>query len=152
MAETLFRRIVVPTDFSVPSEEAWALAQRLARAVGAEVVLAHVLVPPPIYGEQPEEVGAELKVFDEARAWVEKELERSAADARATGLEVRTALRTGTAHEEIVELATAERAELVVIGTHGRTGLTRALMGSVAERVIRLAPCPVLSVRKPEPE
>jgi nucleotide-binding universal stress UspA family protein len=152
MAETLFRRIVVPTDFSVPSEEAWALAQRLARAVGAEVVLAHVLVPPPIYGEQPEVVGAELKVFDEARAWVEKELERSAADARATGLEVRTALRTGTAHEEIVELATAERAELVVIGTHGRTGLTRALMGSVAERVIRLAPCPVLSVRKPEPE
>jgi nucleotide-binding universal stress UspA family protein len=150
MAETVFRRMVVPTDFSVPSEEAWALARRLARAVGAEVVLAHVLVPPPIYGEQPEVVGAEFKVFDDARAWVEKELERWATDARASGLAVRTALRTGTAHEEIVDLATAERADLVVLGTHGRTGLTRALMGSVAERVIRLAPCPVLSVRKSE--
>ena len=150
MAQTVFRRMLVPTDFSVPSEEAWALARRLARGVGAEVVLAHILVPPPIYGEQPEVVGAELKVFDDARAWVEKELERWATDARASGLAVRTALRTGTAHEEIVDLATAERAELVVLGTHGRTGVTRALMGSVAERVIRLAPCPVLSVRKPE--
>jgi len=152
MTDTLFRRMVVPTDFSAPAEEAWALAQRLARAVGAEIVLTHVFVPAPVYGVPPEAAGTEMQVFIEAQDWVEKELERWATAARATGLTVRTALRTGTAHQEIVDLAAAERAELVVIGTHGRTGLTRALLGSVAERVLRLAPCPVLSVRKPEPE
>jgi nucleotide-binding universal stress UspA family protein len=63
---------------------------------------------------------------------------------------VRTIVRSGSAHEEIVNLATAERAELIIMGTHGRTGLNRLLLGSVTERVIRFAPCPVLTVRKPE--
>jgi nucleotide-binding universal stress UspA family protein len=63
---------------------------------------------------------------------------------------VRTIVRTGSANEEIVNLATDERAELIIIGTHGRTGLNRLLLGSVTERVIRFAPCPVLTVRKPE--
>jgi nucleotide-binding universal stress UspA family protein len=63
---------------------------------------------------------------------------------------VRTIVRTGSANEEIVNLATDERAELIIMGAYGRTGLNRVLLGSVAERVIRFAPCPVLTVRKPE--
>ena len=59
------------------------------------------------------------------------------------------ALRTGVPHEEIVALAQDERADLIVIGTHGRGGINRALLGSVADRVVRLAPCPVLTVREP---
>ena len=62
---------------------------------------------------------------------------------------MRVTLRTGAAYDEIVALATDERADLVVLGTQGRSGLPRALLGSVAERVVRLAPCPVLTVRAP---
>ena len=81
---------------------------------------------------------------------MEEELEKWASAARAQGSTVRTIVRTGSAHEEIVNLATDERAELVVMGTHGRTGLNRVLLGSVTDRVIRFAPCPVLTVRKPD--
>jgi len=63
---------------------------------------------------------------------------------------VRTFVRTGSPYQEIVDLATDERADLVAMGTHGRSGMSRLLLGSVADRVIRLAPCPVLTVRKPE--
>jgi nucleotide-binding universal stress UspA family protein len=76
----------------------------------------------------------------------EEEHEKWASAARAQGMIV----RTGSAHEEIVNLATDERADLIVMGTHGRTGLNRVLLGSVADRVIRFALCPVLTVRKPE--
>jgi nucleotide-binding universal stress UspA family protein len=58
-------------------------------------------------------------------------------------------LRSGVPHQEIVALARDERADLIVIGTHGRGGINRALLGSVADRVVRLAPCPVLTVREP---
>ena len=77
------------------------------------------------------------------------ELERRVERAKTTGLKARAQLLVGVAHRMIVELVMDERADLVVIGTHGRGGLDRALLGSVADRVIRLAPCPVLAVREP---
>lgn len=128
--EGVFYRVVVPTDFSACAEEAWALAQRVAQVSGSELVLVHVLEAP---------------LDSEAR----ETLEQWAAKARQRGLKARTVVRTGTPHQEIVALATDERADLVVIGTHGRGGLNRALLGSVADRVVRLAPCPVLTVREP---
>jgi len=128
--EGVFYRIVVPTDFSTCAEEAWALAQRVAQTCGSELVLVHVLEAPP-----DTEIG--------------KTLEQWAAQARQRGLKARIAVRTGAPHQEVVALATDERADLVVIGTHGRGGLNRALLGSVADRVVRLAPCPVLTVREP---
>jgi nucleotide-binding universal stress UspA family protein len=73
--------------------------------------------------------------------WVDK--------ARGEGLDARAVLRTGVVHEEIVTLAKGEQADLVVIGTHGRGGISRVLLGSVADRVVRLAHCPVLTVREP---
>jgi len=149
MASKLFHRIVVPTDFSDCAEEAWALAQRIASTLGSEVVLVHVFVEPPLYGEPPLTPDATWQVF-ENRKWVEEELEKWAAAARKKGAAVRPVIRMGSAPEQIVELATSERADLVVMGTHGRGGVSRVLLGSVADRVIRLAPCPVLTVRKPE--
>jgi nucleotide-binding universal stress UspA family protein len=141
--------ILVPTDFSSGSEQAWSTARRLAAALGAELVLVHVFVEAPLYFERPFTGDRVREVYAEARQWVQQQLERWAADTRGAGLKVRTALRTGVPHREIVALALDERADLVVLGTHGRGGIDRALLGSVADRVIRTAPCPVLSVREP---
>ncbi len=149
MASSLFHRIVVPTDFSESSEEAWALAQRVAGTLGSEVVLAHVFVEPIFYGDPSLAGDTTREVFEQGRKWVEDELEKWASAARPQGMTVRTIVRTGSANEEIVNLATDERAELIIIGTHGRTGLNRLLLGSVTDRVIRFAPCPVLTVRTP---
>lgn len=149
MASSLFHRIVVPTDFSDCSEEAWALAKRVAGTLGSEVVLAHVFVEPIVYGDPSLAGDTTWQLFEQGRKWVEDELEKWASAARPQGMTVRTIVRTGSAHEAIVNLATDERAELIVMGTHGRTGLNRLLLGSVTDRVIRFAPCPVLTVRTP---
>lgn len=147
--EAVFYRIVVPTDFSTCAEQAWALAKRLAAAFEAELVLAHVVVETPLFSETPFTMGRARDVFAAARKFAEETLEQWVVEARGQGLAARAALRTGVPHEEIVGLITDERADLVVIGTHGRGGLNRALLGSVTDRVIRLAPCPVLAVREP---
>ncbi len=145
----VFYRIVVPTDFSTSAEEAWALAQRLADAFGSELVLVHVLVEAPLFEEGPFSMDRTRKVYEAARKWAEERLEEWAGTARAKGLKVRLVLRKGVPYREIVALATDERADLVLIGTHGRGGIDRALLGSVTDRVVRLAPCPVLTVREP---
>ena len=148
-AERLFHRVVVPTDFSSCAEAAWEIAQRLAVAMGSELVLTHVLVEASLFDEGPFNTEKTRAVFEAATRWAQEQLETWAAVARGKGLEVRTVMRRGPPHAEIVALAIDERAALVVLGTHGRGGLDRALLGSVADRVVRLAPCPVLTVREP---
>jgi nucleotide-binding universal stress UspA family protein len=148
-SERLFHRIVVPTDFSSCAEAAWEIAKRLAAAVGSELVLVHVLVEAPLFDESPFNTEKTRGVFEAATRWAEEHIEQWAAAARGKGLKVRTVMRRGTPHAEIVALAADERAALVMLGTHGRGGLDRALLGSVADRVVRLAPCPVLTVREP---
>ena len=149
MTTPVFQRIVVATDFSDSAEAAWALAQRVAAALRSEVVLLHVFVPPLVYGDPVPGEGVP-GVYEKSERWVEDTLATWAGAARAQGVSVRTLVRTGTAHEEIVALATEENADVIVMGTHGRAGLARVLIGSVAERVIRFSPCPVLTVRTPE--
>jgi nucleotide-binding universal stress UspA family protein len=143
-------RILVPTDFSAGSERAWAEARRLAARLGAELVLVHVLVETPLYSEGPFTMKQTRGVFDAARAWAVKTLGEWTAAAAAAGISARWVLRTGVPYKEIVGAAARESADLIVIGTHGRGGLDRALLGSVADRVIRLAPCPVVTVRDTE--
>jgi nucleotide-binding universal stress UspA family protein len=145
----MFYRIVVPTDFSECAEEAWALAKRIAAPPGTELVLAHVLTQVPRFGEGLFIAESASKIEAAAREWAEHALGDWVAKARAEGISARTALRTGVPHEEILALAADERADLVVMGTHGRGGLNRLFLGSVADRVVRLAPCPVLTVRHP---
>jgi universal stress protein A len=152
MASNPFHRIVVPTDFSDCAERAWALAKRLAGSLGSEVVLAHILVEPIVYGDAALATDTTWQLFEQGRKWVEDELEKWASGARADGMAVRAIVRTGSANEEIVNLATDEGAELIIMGTHGRSGLNRVLLGSIADRVIRFAPCPVLTVRTPDVE
>ena len=144
-----FHRIVVPTDFSACSLEAWALAQRLAGDFGSELIPVHVLVETPLWSESPFNMDRVRDVYETARTWGRAELDKWAAQGAAAGLKVRPVLRTGVPHEEVVALATDEVADLLVIGTHGRGGMSRVLLGSVADRVLRFAPCPVLTVRGP---
>jgi nucleotide-binding universal stress UspA family protein len=146
---TVFRRILVPTDFSAQAEAAWETARRLARALGAEVLLVHVAAETPLYSEGVVTTERVREVFEASRGWAERTLGQWADRARTEGLLVKTALRAGVPHREIVAAAGEVGADLIVIGTHGRGGVDRALLGSVADRVIRLAPCPVLAVRAP---
>jgi universal stress protein A len=142
----MFQRIRCATDFFDTAEAAWEAACELARTHRGELVLVHVFTELPIYPE----VGAAptvIEVWEESRRWVSGELDRRVADAEARGLRARAMLKTGSAAEGVVEAATETRADLVVVATHGRTGLERALLGSVAERIVRYAPCAVLTVK-----
>ncbi len=144
----MFKRIVCATDFSDTAEVAWELAAELARAHQAELVLVHVFIVLPLYPEIP---GPTIQqVWEDQRLWVEQQLADRVEAATGRGLAARYLLRAGTAPEEIVQAATDENADLIVVGTHGRTGINRLVIGSVAERVVRVAPCPVLTV-KPRP-
>jgi nucleotide-binding universal stress UspA family protein len=147
MKESVFYRIVVPTDFSPCAEEAWMVAQRLAAAFGSELLLVHVLAEAALLG--PLSADRLREVHDAASKRAAAMLESWAEQGRSKGLSVRLALRTGAPHQEIVDLATDERADLVVMGSHGRGRMSRLLLGSVADRVVRLAPCAVLTVREP---
>jgi nucleotide-binding universal stress UspA family protein len=149
--EPVFSRIVVPTDFSAGAEGAWSLAQRLARATGAELILVHVLVETPLYSETPWTMGHMKETYAQARAWIEQSLGAWVASASSSGLAARAALREGVPHREIIAVADEEGAELILLGTHGRGGIDRALLGSVADRVVRSASCPVMTVREPAP-
>jgi nucleotide-binding universal stress UspA family protein len=144
----MFKRIVCATDFSDTAEAAWELATELGRTHQAALVLVHVFIELPVYPEVA--VASIQRVWEEQRRWAEEQLAERIEVAAGRGLAARYLLRTGTAPEEIVRTATDEHADLVVVGTHGRTGLDRLMIGSVAERVVRVAPCPVLTV-KPRP-
>lgn len=145
-----FERILVPTDFSAGSERAWAIARQLAERLGAELILFHVVVEAPLFSEGPFTMEHARSVFSKAREWANTTLGEWTAAATASGLRARSIVGTGAPTKEIIATAGLEHADLIVMGTQGRGGLDRALLGSVAERVIRLAPCPVLVVRATE--
>lgn len=135
--------ILHPTDFSKPAEYAFHLACSLARDHGARVVVLHVASSPISYGEllaylPPDEF--KEKLWDSLRA-----IQHS--DPEIRELRVETEMAEGDPAREIVRTAQDIGCDLIVMGTHGRTGLERLLMGSVAERVVRKAPCPVLTAK-----
>lgn len=142
-----FSKILVPVDFSTHSAEAVRYAADLSRRYEASVTLAHVYQP--IAYPLPEgfvlHTAAQL-----ANMMLEfgKLLEAAKADAEAAGaLRVETEMLQGIASSEIVRFAGESGHDLIVMGTHGRTGIKHALLGSVAEKVVREAPCPVLTLR-----
>jgi universal stress protein A len=140
------KRILCPTDFSDAAAAAEREAVSLGRAFGAEIVLLHVATEAPLWRESVF-AGDLLGVFEAQRKWAEDALAQRAVALAAQGVSVRHVVKVGPAWQEIVNAAAEERADTIVMGTQGRTGLDRLLLGSVAERVIRHAPCPVLTVR-----
>ncbi len=142
------RRILHPTDFSRASGAAFARAVRMAKADRAQLLLVHVLAPPmPIAGEgyMSSEVYDDLETS--ALRYAEKHLSGLQAKARKAGVRTATLLLDGVAHERIIRAARSKKADLIVIGTHGRTGLAKFFLGSIASRVVAGASCPVLTVR-----
>ena len=140
-------KILNPTDFSECAEQARVQAIRLARALGAEIILFHVAVETPLYAEGVLAPGDVRKIYDAQRKWAEEALEARAAETRAAGVPARWKLTVGVPADAIVQAVEEEGAEMIVMGTHGRRGLERILLGSVANKVVQLAPCPVLTVR-----
>jgi nucleotide-binding universal stress UspA family protein len=141
-------KILHPTDFSECAAEAQAVAVDLARKLAAELVLVQVLVEAPLYSEGFISRRQVQTVYDAQRKWSEETLEARAEQLRQSGIKTSWRVQAGAPHEEIVRTAEEEHADMIVMGTHGRGGLNRMILGSVAERVIRLARCPVLTVRK----
>jgi nucleotide-binding universal stress UspA family protein len=140
-----FKHILVATDFGEPASHALDVALALAEKVGATVTLVHVhYIPPPLY--------------DVGMVWPTEQLAQGAQralDAAVAKLKQRHPachglLRTGSPATAIVTAAKERHADLVVMGTHGRRGVSRTLMGSVAEQVVRTSPMPVLTVSLPE--
>lgn len=138
-----FHTILHPTDFSEPSEHALSLAAALARDHGARLVLLHVVPPPAVLGGDAL-VLPPPDTHDEEK----RRLDRLAVPA---GLPAERRLAEGDPAVEILRLAKECNADLIVLGTHGRTGLRRLLMGSVAEQIVRWSDCPVLTVKTPPP-
>ncbi len=151
MLET-FKRILVTTDFSEDGDHAIAHAFRLAADEGAEVILCHVIetmmMPNPLYAHYyPADLMSpelQAKAEQEAHAALQ---ERVPADQALAAVSFATVVLHGIPASEIVRAARERMADLLVIATHGRTGLTHFLMGSTAERVIRHVHCAVLVVR-----
>jgi nucleotide-binding universal stress UspA family protein len=143
--QTMTKRILVPTDFSTLGQSALEAATALAKERDAELMIVHVEEPPSAYAYGEFYIGAD-------------EPDRSALEAMLA--EVRPAdpavpcthrLLVGSPAKEIVKLAASEKVDMIVMPTHGRTGLARVLMGSVAEEVVRKANCPVLTIKGAKP-
>lgn len=137
------RKILFPTDFSHTGDAALELATALARERGATLVIVHVEEPPAAYGGGEMYYGMPEPATDDLEQML-KEVVPTTPD---VAFEHR--LITGDPASAIAKLAEEENMELIVMGTHGRTGLMRLLMGSVAEAVVRHASCPVLTYKQP---
>ena len=142
------KRILVPLDFSSPSRRALRFARKWAARFGSEICLLHVIEPTNTYGV----LGTEpilmplpsADYHEPARAELEKVAHEEFSDSK----KVSVHLRDGVAYDEIVTAARELGVDLVIIATHGRTGLSHTLLGSTAERVVRHARCPVLTLRR----
>ena len=142
-----YRRILIATDFSPVSEAALEEAARLTRESGATLCVLHVYENPAVVAVPYVPAESYLESLVAARTRAESRMQRLLSRGALRDLPVRAVVAKGLPGTQIVETAMRERAELIVMGTHGRRGVSRLLMGSVAAMVIATAPCPVLTVR-----
>jgi nucleotide-binding universal stress UspA family protein len=136
------QKILFPTDFSHTGDAALSLAASLARERGATLLIVHVEEPPHAYGAGEMYYGIPEPAREDLKQMLDK-VEPSGAP-----LSIERRLVTGDPAATIARLAEEEHVDLIVMGTHGRTGLMRLLMGSVAEAVVRRASCPVMTFKQ----
>jgi nucleotide-binding universal stress UspA family protein len=143
------RRILYATDYSKASARALDEAVNLAKQNNAELLVVHVIEPVGQYAIGEEFGGAELymKLEDAAKEDAQRSMQKLMRKLQQTNVKVTSLLLKGIAHDQIVKAAKNRRADMIVIGTHGRTGLSKLFMGSVAGKVVSLARCPVVTVR-----
>ena len=150
----MFTRILVPTDFSESSDAALTYAKALAERFGAVLHLVHVFDDPIMAGGFGAEgyLAEAPDLAETMRHEAEERLAVRLTESERSRLRATSAMLSGPTAHTIVDTARDRGFDLIVMGTHGRTGLAHALMGSVAERVVRTAPCPVLTVHSaPQP-
>jgi len=147
----IWKTILVPHDFSSPANHALAIARDEAKAHGAKLLLLHVIDLPfslkPETVIVPDATGAPINVKDYAVRLAEEHLADLSERVGKDGVTPKTFIRLGKPEDEIVKFANENAVDLIAMGTHGRTGLAHMLVGSVAERVVRISKCPVLTIR-----
>lgn len=143
-------KILFPTDFSEGSFHALPYAMDLTKHYNAKLYILHII--PDIamtVGSHIPHISTD-EIYKEMLVWAEKEMERCCIEEIRGLLDVKKMVLKGIPHEEIIRFATEEKIDMIVMGTYGRTGLERVLFGSTAEKVVRGAPCPVMTVRIPK--
>lgn len=148
------RSILLPTDFSDCGNYALQYASSLARTFGASIICVHVIepmVPSAGYSGMTEPLPI-ADITEQLEDSAERELPKLAECEECAGLEVEEVIAHGEAASEIVRVAKERNVDLIVVSSHGRTGLGRILFGSTAEAIVRHASCPVLVVKPPQEE
>lgn len=147
------QKIICPVDFSNCAQQALNYAAELAKQFDAELSIVHAyedpaayVTPMPMSGY----VGPGAELLLELRKQLEVRLSQTKAEVETRGVRVRSELLEGTPYRVVLDWAKEYGADMIVVGTHGHTGLTHALLGSVTERIVRMAHCPVLTIRTPD--
>ena len=142
------RRILFASDFSKASRKAFLTAVAMAKANRATLTIVHVVVPfTPIVPEQFLDALTWEQVDKEARRWSQQQLRKLTDRAKKAGVRTVSLLFEGDPAQQTIRAVRSTRADLLVVGTHGRTGLTKFFVGSVASRLVATASCPVVTVR-----
>jgi len=144
-------KIICPTDFSDPSYEGLKKAIEIAEHFTAELILVHIISPIPNIMGTASPTGFHLPgVLEEMEKQATQKIEADAADQIPDHIRSKTIVKIGRAAEQIVQTALEKKAEIIVMATHGQSGWQRFVSGSVTERVVRMATCPVYVVPAPE--
>jgi nucleotide-binding universal stress UspA family protein len=145
---TRIRHVLFASDLSPESRRALDRAIAIASGLGARLTIVNILAPPiPIVPDWYVDAVTLGRLEKQAREWCTRQLAKLSERARKAGVRTQTLLKDGDAADQIVRTARSTRADLIVVGTHGRRGLPKFVLGSVADRVIRTASCPVVTVR-----
>jgi universal stress protein A len=154
-----FKRILCPTDFSEPSYEALRVASELALHFSSELLVLHVVPPIPTANVPPPPpvtavpMGFNISAYRQELEELSKRSLQEVVEQRvAKELNVHPIVVEGEAADQIIDAVNKQKIDLIIIATHGRTGWRRFIFGSVAEKVVRLAPCPVLTIQPPHEE
>jgi nucleotide-binding universal stress UspA family protein len=145
------KKILWPTDFSEPSYVALTTAQELAEHFSAELTVINVITPIPVVSSPNGPAGFDVSVYQEQIKETSKESLQDVIQERISKeIKTQSKVMMGNAADEIVRAAQEESVDLIVIATHGETGWRHLVFGSVAEKVVRFASCPVLTIREPK--
>ncbi|MDX1765066.1 MAG: universal stress protein [bacterium] len=146
---SFIKKILIPTDGSEYSRHATEYATKLSRELQATLVLASVVDVRFDMYDAYSEVHSVVQIEEIIREQVTKSLDQRAAELEEQGYKVKKILKVGDVIHELLEIIKSEAIDLVVIGTQGRKGFSHFLLGSTTEKLVRSAPCPVLTVRPP---
>ena len=144
------KKIICPVDFSEPSNEGLNAAIELAESFSAELIIVNVVHVQPVVSPGIPTSGSGKTYYDEINALARQSLDEIVQNRVPKGVNVRSKVLLGQPAYEIITETEAEKADIIVMATHGWTGWRRFIFGSVAEKVVRLSPVPVLTIPKPE--